>query len=301
MREGKFKKIFLLSLSIWLIIFSYNNYFKPIKINSIIDKNYEHYINDIYKTDAFRYNLLSNQEKILYKDLIEYYKDLQIKVNVDLSKYGCISFSECNVNIETVFEAIVIDHPELLQITSFSYSYEKNSPIINVDLMPISRNKTSHILKVRRVQRIIDNIRRKTENMTDLEKIVYVYEWMGANSKYDYLFKHDSKNQSAYNSLVKGSGVCASFAKASQLIFQNIGIESQLAKGYTSSPHMWNIIKYDGKYYHFDPTYASGKKKDSKNFYNGLIQTNFNKHNLNKPNLYPQLANDEFFKKDILN
>ena len=43
--------------------------------------------------------------------------------------------------------------------------------------------------------------------MSDLEKIKYVYEWIGDNAYYDKLLTGSSKNQSIYNVFIKGNAV----------------------------------------------------------------------------------------------
>ena len=78
---------------------------------------------------------------------------------------------------------------------------------------------------------------------------------------------YSSSNQSAYSFFTKGSSVCAGFAKASQLLFQNIGINSYLVM---NTDHMWNYVEYEGKYYVFDATMGTGFRKDSNNYYSGL-------------------------------
>ena len=57
-----------------------------------------------------------------------------------------------------------------------------------------------------------------------------------------------SKNQSIYNVFMNKNAVCAGFAKASQVIFQNIGINSYTITGESTGPHMWNVVELDGKY-----------------------------------------------------
>lgn len=297
MRNNKFKKIMLTLLLLWAIYYSYNNYFRSVKINSKINRDSEHYINDLYQTDAKFYNQLNSAEKKLFKKFVEHYENLDSKVKINFNTYGCQDFSKCNVSLTKVYNALWIDHPELLQVTSLHYRYATESPEVTFYLEPLSKFKLFHHLKVRKTQRIIEDIRKETENMTDYEKIIYVYEWMGDNAKYDYAFTYSSKNQSAYNSLVKGKGVCASFAKASQLIFQNIGIESQIVRGYADGDHMWNLVKYNGKYYQFDPTVSAGRKKDSPYYYDGLIQKQFSNYSMENAELHPKLAKDEFFKK----
>ena len=125
--------------------------------------------------------------------------------------------------------------------------------------------------------------------MSDYEKIKYVYEWMGENSDYDRSFTYMAKNQSAYNVFINKNAVCAGFAKASQMIFQNIGIESYGVSGNTTGPHMWNIIKYKGKYYFFDSTVATSVPRTSKRYYNGLKQTTMDDYKMDNPEWYPEI------------
>ena len=85
---------------------------------------------------------------------------------------------------------------------------------------------------------------------------------------------------------MKGNAVCAGFAKASQVIFQNIGIESYTIIGNTSSRHMWNIVKVNGKYYYYDSTVAACRKKTSKGYYDGLKQEEFSDYTVERPDWY---------------
>ena len=116
----------------------------------------------------------------------------------------------------------------------------------------------------------MDIIRKETAGMSDKEKIIYVYDYV-ASHNYDQIFMYSKSNQSAYSFFTKGSSVCAGFAKASQMIFQNIGIESKLV---LDDDHMWNYVKYKDKWYIFDATVGTSyldKKVDR--FYDGLGET----------------------------
>ena len=115
-----------------------------------------------------------------------------------------------------------------------------------------------------------ENIKKETKNMNDKEKIIYVYNYV-ASHNYDKLFTYSSFNQSAYSFFTGGESVCAGFAKASQIIFQNIGIKSYLV---LSTNHMWNYVEYEGKYYIFDATVGTSfRDKTNSMYYDGLGRT----------------------------
>ena len=135
--------------------------------------------------------------------------------------------------------------------------------------------------------------------MSDLEKIKYVYEWIGDNAYYDKLLTGSSKNQSIYNVFIKGNAVCAGFAKTSQVIFQNIGIESMIITGYSTGSHMWNIVKYNGKFYYYDSTYAASiRDKKHKNYYDGLKQEKMNFYTVDYENWYPRIEKENALYKN---
>lgn len=146
-----------------------------------------------------------------------------------------------------------------------------------------------------RIERIIDKIKKETKDMSDVEKVKYVYEWIGKNNKYDRTFMYSDSNQSAYTVFINHDSVCAGFAKASQMIFQNIGIESYYVTGTSTGPHAFNIIKINGKYYLYDSTVASCIDESHEQFYDGLKQSYLQSYRINNASLYPELEKEEFF------
>lgn len=198
-----------------------------------------------------------------------------------------IQITDEETSVEKVLDAIKVDHPELLNFGSVTYSWDNDGNY------KIKVNNATIILleqiNISRIERIVYRIKEETKNMSDYEKIKYVYEWMGENSDYDRSFTYMAKNQSAYNVFINKNAVCAGFAKASQMIFQNIGIESYGVSGNTTGPHMWNIIKYKGKYYFFDSTVATSVPRTSKRYYNGLKQTTMDDYKMDNPEWYPEI------------
>ena len=194
-------------------------------------------------------------------------------------------------------EAIIMDHPELLQIANYSWSYNSLNDSENVKLTFSYAIKFKFISKLgeMRIARIIDKIKKTTKNMSEIEKIKYVYEWIGENNKYNKTFMYFDSNQSAFTVFINHNSVCAGFAKASQIIFQNIGITSYYVTGTSTGPHAFNIVKVEDKYYLYDSTVASTINSESDNFYKGLEQKYLSSFSIDNQNLYPTLNTDEIF------
>ncbi len=275
-KSNKILTIVLLILSFYL----YNTYFFLIEKNPYVDKKSSTYINDLYASDERIYNnFLNTTEKKIYRELVKGTKIYNGKINIQIT--------DEETSVEKVLDAIKVDHPELLNFGSVTYSWDNDGNY------KIKVNNATIILleqiNISRIERIVYRIKEETKNMSDYEKIKYVYEWMGENSDYDRSFTYMAKNQSAYNVFINKNAVCAGFAKASQIIFQNIGIESYGVSGNTTGPHMWNIIKYKGKYYFFDSTVATSVPRTSKRYYNGLKQTTMDDYKMDNPEWYPEI------------
>lgn len=283
-KKHKILTIILILLSIYL----YLNYTRIVEPNPLVDKSSEQYINDLYASDGRIYSdYLDDSEKKIYMKILDNTKKYEKELELKTVDYNCNNVEELSSKLYKVFDALIIDHPELMNQAGIRWYYpSEDSNFIKVTLHLAFNNKYKEYIGQLRIQKIVSDIKLATINMSDEEKVKYVYNWIGDNTKYDYTFQTFSKNQSIYNVFMKGNAVCAGFAKASQVIFQNIGIESYTITGETQERHMWNIVKVNGKYYYYDSTVAACRKKSSKGYYDGLIQKEFEDYTLEHPDWY---------------
>lgn len=249
-------------LVIVISAFMINFYYRPVNNKNITDKYRKSsaYVNDLYKSDEFFKNkLLDKKGKKVYEKIIN--------MSLNDTKKAEVSCNDCEGIMHEVYCALYLDHPELISYKGVSYrGYPNYIEIYNDQNL----GKLQTYLGTRRIEREMDIIRKETTGMSDKEKIIYVYDYV-ASHNYDQIFMYSKSNQSAYSFFTKGSSVCAGFAKASQMIFQNIGIESKLV---LDDDHMWNYVKYKDKWYIFDATVGTSyldKKVDR--FYDGLGET----------------------------
>lgn len=258
------KRVVLYFVLVFLM-FAFNFYFRPIKGNKLVTEKYRDsnaYINGLYMSDEyFKKKVLSKENYHIYEEIIKGNLNHKTTVEIPCSKDCADSFTDA-------YYALYLDHPELISfmgIRTYRFNDEK-----------ITYNSYESLSDLRttfgalRIEREMDNIRKDTKDMNEKEKIIYVYNYV-ASHNYDRMFTYTGSNQSAYSFFTKKSSVCAGFAKASQIIFQNIGIKSYLA---LSSDHMWNYVEYKGKYYIFDATVGTSYyDKKNANYYEGLGRT----------------------------
>lgn len=131
---------------------------------------------------------------------------------------------------------------------------------------------------------------------TESDKVRAVFYWTANNISYDienmnepnFVYSSEEKIASA---LKNKKGVCIHYAEVFNEIANKLGIKTVIVVGYTKQNgiiapigHAWNASKIEGKWFLFDPTWASGYvnnlkfyKKLNNNFYktsaSKMIQT----------------------------
>ena len=292
------KKIWTIVIIIIILFFAGK---MIINKNPNVDKNDKQYVNSIYMSDGRIYNnYLSEPDKKMYDFIMDRIKKGKRVTQMTPAEYGCTNHSECFSKMLNATNAIWIDHPELLSFASFNYQYKSDTNILTFRLensfkLPFMNDVGEMIINHK-----IHKIQRETKNMTDKEKVKYVYNWIGENAEYDRIFTTSSKNQTIYNVFVNHNAVCAGFAKAAQVIFQAIGIQSYIIRGDTTGPHMWNIVEVDGENYYFDSTVAACIKKDHYMYYDGLKQSAFKDYKPSNIEWYPTLSTNNLFEENEL-
>lgn len=90
------------------------------------------------------------------------------------------------------------------------------------------------------------------ENKSELKKIRLIHDYIISNCEYDL----SSRYNSAYGALIKKQSACQGYAGLAYKMFTEAGIECRIVTGIsTGSPHAWNIVKLDGKWYFIDCTW----------------------------------------------
>lgn len=108
------------------------------------------------------------------------------------------------------------------------------------------------------------------DGMSEADKAIALNDWLIANAEYDYesfdlLMASSDKRApagreyawSAEGVLLRGTGVCASYADAFKLLAEAAGLETVVVVGdvLSGGPHAWNKVRIDGAWRAVDPTW----------------------------------------------
>lgn len=129
-----------------------------------------------------------------------------------------------------------------------------------------------------------------TEDMSDYEKTVAIYDWVCANVEYDWEGlnnENDVLKFSAYGALIEKSAVCQGYANLVYRLMREADLDCRIITGSADTgdgnqePHAWNIVKVGDYYYNLDATWDAGASE-----YNWF---------LNGSRLFTEHYSDEYF------
>lgn len=256
------------------------NYGKNLSITIMLEEDYDktHYVNELYNSKEINYRLVLNKnEQKLYDEILTNINNFEETFTVDLSGFRAKEVYASFKKISDVIQVIGMDHPELIQYGGSSFSKKENDTTATITITYLM-SKEEYSTKVQEIKAIVEEIKKETASLNDYEKVKYVYDYLG--NKNSYGNPKNYNGQSAYSAFSDDlSPVCAGYAKASQILFQNIGINSLLIFGdakynlFIGDAHAWNNVEIDGAYYIYDVTYSSnGKGKSQEEFYQGFLK-----------------------------
>lgn len=87
--------------------------------------------------------------------------------------------------------------------------------------------------------------------MTDYEKALALHDWLTANAQYDAT-RCGPDTYEPEGVLLRGAGVCQSYALAYGMLLDAVGIPNVLEYG---DDHVWNMVCLDGNWVHVDVTW----------------------------------------------
>ena len=102
-----------------------------------------------------------------------------------------------------------------------------------------------------------------TSDMDDYEKLKYFHDYLVLNCETS---ADDEFADTVYGALVRGKAHCEGYSKAFSYLCNLAGIENVLVTGETYVPHMWNMVKLGGNWYHVDVTWDDPDDQLHENF-----------------------------------
>lgn len=211
-----------------------------------------------------------------------YGNDITESVNAQLlisqlSQRDLAVFEKINDAVNSFTEEVVFENGEVTQqqvedallmvsLTNLEDNYVSNQYVISVDnlgnvsklTLTFTKEPEQQLYELNELYKVVEEIIEGCDAHNDYDAVKYFHDEIVKRCRYD----GEGENMlSAYGCLVDGEAVCEGYAKAFVLICSYYGIECMPVTGDTTSgegivePHMWNLVKLDGKWYHLDLTW----------------------------------------------
>ncbi len=160
---------------------------------------------------------------------------------------------------EQVFDAVnkvVMENPEILYYDGCTY---RSDGFLEFKYKYDSEISLAHLQQVRhKADQIISAV--IEPGMSDFEKLLILHDYIVENASYDtdihLVGEVLPESHAAYGVLIRGKGVCESYAKALKLLLDRLNMECLFVSGIAKGErHAWNMVKIGGDYYHVDATW----------------------------------------------
>lgn len=201
----------------------------------------------------------SAEEEWLARNLIAGNERISLEAFPSLQQYD---------NLMDVFQKVYYQNPYVLGVVAYKYDYGSLA-------LHVKYCYTQAELEAKQVEildeanAIVDEV--ISGGMSDEEKCRALYDYLNANTAYDYDAVDEAEKNSfrkgddwkdcedafnAYGIIVDKKGVCQSYALSYKLLCTLSDVEAKVITGYLNGdmPHAWNSVKLDGAWYQTDCT-----------------------------------------------
>ncbi len=234
----------------------------------------------------------SSKEKEVQKVLLEAWDSFT--VSCDLFSYGLTRDEVHHIYLETMNT-----HPRYFYLES-SYTRYANEQgiVIKIEIKyTMEKNEVMQSLKAYDGA-IADVMRNVDTSWSDMEKALYVNDYLARNCQY---VSEASNAHSSFGALVDKEAVCQGYALAFLELTRQLGVTCEMVTS-KEADHAWNMIKIGSSYYHVDVTWNDpivDKLGRARHIY-FMKSTSFFKNPPNENGIGPHEGNDWVFTGSVL-
>lgn len=200
---------------------------------------------DNYK-QKYYYNALTDKQRSLYE--LIYNGVSSHKEEIYIADLGCNA-----ADVEAAFYAMDYDNPQFFWLDSgYTYSYIAQTVYyVRPSYTRTAKEAAAIEPKLEAAAEAITKVALTKDNL--FERVVYLHD--AVINRTTYVLSGGEHIQDADGVLLNGLALCEGYSKAFAYLCQSIGIECICVIGSSGGSHMWNMVKLDGEWYHFDVTF----------------------------------------------
>ncbi|MCM1568489.1 MAG: fibronectin type III domain-containing protein [Roseburia sp.] len=173
-----------------------------------------------------------------------------IEDSVDISEYEIQSS-----DMADIVRRILNNNPQFFYMQSYMWTYNTNSG--NVISIKFTYYDSASELKAVYEANVSSLLAQVNDSWTDMEKIVFINDYIATHCVYDEGALVDSPaphTYDAYGVLVNGLAVCQGYAEAFQDLMNRLDVPCELVTS-RSLNHAWNMVLIGKDWYHVDVTW----------------------------------------------
>lgn len=155
-------------------------------------------------------------------------------------------------NYRRILHLISVEQLGIFYLKSTSASLDDRGKYFNIDFTyrySATQVEEMNNLAETEAKNIISQIPKDAD---DYEKLLFIHNWLVKNVEKDTEAEYAA---TIYGTLVKRTALCEGYAKTFSYLCNLLNIENIIVTGQTDVPHMWNMVKLDGNWYHVDVTW----------------------------------------------
>ena len=204
--------------------------------------NAEFYVPEGMATDYYSLTALTDAEKEVYENALNNLGNLRTVVPLEVDSSV----------LQKVLDIIRFEQLAYFHVSSRKTEFNKETQEFEVLFeyrFTADEISSMNIASERVAREIMENI---TQNMDDYDKLKYFHDYLVLNCEND---TESPYSDTIYGALVQKKALCEGYAKAFSYLCNLAGIENTIVTGETTVPHMWNMVKLGGNWYHVDVTW----------------------------------------------
>lgn len=164
-----------------------------------------------------------------------------------------LTSEEANMAILAVYD----DNPDIFWLSdNYSITTSRSGTTLKLSsiLSPKEIDDYTRILN----EKVNEIVKSAQKNTSDYNIELFIHDYIVNNCKYDKSEAGPLSNlkYTSYGCLINQRAVCSGMSRANQLLLNKLGVECRVIRGDSrNEPHMWNVVKVNGDWYHQDVTW----------------------------------------------